>query len=208
MSTKKLKFPGQAARAFAVVMTCFVWPVATAAHPIEFHMQPLDAGTVERVIDSLERVASELQAAGASGRVSMPQDAMGVTAVLWALQDALMEADEVTTTDSPSLKRALLSAGYADSYYVVEEWQGEAERVVETWEVLKRGLKIVQVYAGYSRLEEDRAGLSEEQAIERESTLVRDYELLRTTAKDLELISAYIPRLDAVLVRLGFEVRP
>ena len=79
--------------------------------------------------------------------------------------------------------------------------------MIETWEVLKRGLDMDQVHAGYTALEQDRGRISEDEAIERESVLVRNHELVRTTAKDLELVSEYLPQLDAVAKRLGLEAR-
>jgi hypothetical protein len=179
--------------------------VAVHAHPIEYHMQPLDAGTIERVIKSLDQMIIELRRADSLDSVQVPDDAMGITVLLWSVQDALMEVDETTTTDSPTLKRALSSAGYKDSPYAVDEWQAEAEQVLETYEVLKKGLNLEQVYAGYAALEEDRPGLSEELAIERESALVRDHQLVRTTGKDVELVRQYLPQLNSLTLQLGLN---
>jgi len=168
-------------------------------------MQPLDAKTVERVIQSLDQMVDDLKRSGTLDTVRLPDGAMGISVMLWSVQDALMKLDETTTIDSPTLKQALFSAGYPDSLYVVEEWQIEAEQVLETYEVLNKGLNLDQVYAGYAALERDRPELSEEKVIERESTLIRNHELVRTTAMDLELITHYLPRLDALTERLGID---
>jgi hypothetical protein len=183
-----------------------VFSIATVqAHPIEYHMQPLDDATIERVIQSLEQMIGELEKTGSLDKVRLPEDAMGIPVLLWSVQDALMEADEVTTIDSPTLKRALLSAGYSDSPYVVEEWQAETEQVLETYEVLKKSLNLEQVYAGYAALEQDRPGLTVDQAVEREIGLLRNHELVRTTGKDIELVKQYLPQLDSLSLRLGIS---
>jgi hypothetical protein len=190
-----------------LITACLVLSISTAqAHPIEFHMQPMEAADVERVITSLERIADELNAAGKQNTLRMPENSLGISAMPGVLQGALMEADEVTTVDSPSLLRAITAAGYADSYYVVEQWEGEAERVVETYEVLKRGLSMDRIYKGYADLEAQRTNFSEEVAAQSERILVREHEMVRTTAKDLDLVSVYLPRLDVLVARLGIEV--
>lgn len=190
---------------FLLCLLCVLSMASVYSHPIEYHMQPLDAETVERVIQSLDQMVADLKRSGTLGTVRLPDSAMGISVMLWSVQDALMKLDETTTIDSPTLKRALFAVGYQDSLYVVEEWQIEAEQVLETYEVLNKGLNLDQVYAGYAALEKDRPALSEVQANSRESTLVRKHELVRTTAKDLELVERYLPQLDSIAARLGIK---
>jgi hypothetical protein len=192
----------------ALILACVCAVLASPAahaHPIEYHMQPLEDADVERVLSSLELITDELEAAGALSGLRVPDDALGITAILWALLDAVLETDQVSRVDSPTLMRSLAGAGYPQSYYVVEQWQGEAERVIETYEVLKRGLDMKAIYRGYAELEARRGELSAKEADRREGRLVRDHQMVRTTYKDLSLISAYLPRLDALAARLGLE---
>jgi hypothetical protein len=175
------------------------------AHPLEYHMQPLDADTMERVIHSFDQMAVELRKAGYLHAVRLTDEAVGISALFWSIQDAMAAADETAIADSPTLNRALLSAGYQDSPYLVEEWQTEAQQVLETYEVLKRGLSLRQVYEGYAAFESERAALTNEQALERESALVNDHQLVRTTTKDRHLVEQYLPRLDVMIGQFGIS---
>lgn len=198
-------------RAWQLYLTCgaliLCWAFLSTriafAHPIEYHMQPLEAAAVERVLISLEQMVTAVEASDMAGSLRLPDDAMGISVLLWTLQDALMNADEVTTLDSPTLHLALQSAGYPISDFIVETWQIEAERVIGTYEVLSRNLDLSQVQVRYAALDDDRAALSPERAMEFEAALLRDHELVKTTGKDLDLIEHYRPRLDALFERMG-----
>ena len=176
------------------------------AHPMHYHMQPLDEATVERVVNSLNQMIGDIRRNGSLDSAGLPNDAMGITVLLWSVQDAMMAMDDSGTLDSPGMRRALISAGYKDSRYVVEEWQADAEQVLETYEVVGRGLSMEGIQARYTAFLADRPQLDEEQAIELESALVRDRQLLRTTAEDVALIRQFKPQLDAIASQLGIPV--
>ncbi len=177
-----------------------VFPVATAhAHPIEYHRKPLNAEGVQRVLASFDLLMGELRNADTLNAARIPANAMGVTLMLWSVQDAIADADETAPSDSPSLKRSLNAAGYKDSPYMVDEWQIEAERVLETYEVLQKGLTQASVIADYAAFKKEASGLSEEQAVNRQRILVRNSQLVRTTSKDLALVSEYRKQLDALV---------
>ena len=176
------------------------------AHSIEYHMRPLDAATVEQVVQSLQAMIGEIQRQGVQDSLRLPTDEMAATTLLWSIQQAMIEIDESGTLDNPRLKRALLSAGYADSPYVVEEWQADAEQVLETYEVVRRGLDRAEIQARYARFHKELPQLEEEEAVRMESALIRDQQLLRTTAADLELIRQFSPQLDALAAQLGMPV--
>jgi hypothetical protein len=175
------------------------------AHPMEYHLRPLDAASVERVLDSLDRMVTQLRENDSLASASLPDDAMGISAIVWSMQDAVLSIDDSTPADSETLNSTLAASGYTDPEIQVYEWQLEAERVLETYEVLVSGIDMTTVNAGFTELERDRASLPEDEAREREAALYRNEEMLRTTAKDLELISHYRPRLDALVGRLGSE---
>ena len=186
-----------------LVMVWLKSPNPALAHPIEFHMRPLDTQTVERVIVSLNRMLDTVEAAGDRRAISWPEKPMGIADLVPSLQDALMDVDEVTTLESPSLRQALRDAGYPDAPFIVEEWELDARQLLETYEVLSRGLDFQQVQAGYAAFDKARPLLTDDQTLDRESHLMRDHELVRTTGKDLELVSRYVPRLKALLQRAG-----
>ena len=173
---------------------------------MHYHMQPLDEATVERVVNSLNQMIGDIRRNGSLDSAGLPNDAMGITVLLWSVQDAMMAMDDSGTLDSPGMRRALISAGYKDSRYVVEEWQADAEQVLETYEVVGRGLSMEGIQARYTAFLADRPQLDEEQAIELESALVRDRQLLRTTAEDVALIRQFKPQLDAIASQLGIPV--
>ena len=176
------------------------------AHPMHYHMQPLDKATVARVVKSLSRMIDDIRRNGSLDAVRIPGDAMGITVLLWSIQDAMMAIDDAGTVDSPGMKRALISAGYEDSRYVVEEWQADAEQVLETYEVVGRGLSIEGIRARHTAFLADQSQLDEEQVIEVEGALIRDRQLLRTTVEDVALIRQFKPQLDAVASQLGIPV--
>ena len=180
---------------------------AARAHPIEYHMQPLDAQTVEQVVQSLELMVGELRNNSSLNAARLPDGPMDVSLLLWSIQGAIMDIDDSGTLDGPVLKRTLLSAGYKDSPYVAEEWQAEAEQVLETYEVLARDLSRATIQARYAAFNKERPELGEDQALTMESALIRDQQLLRTTADDLEIVRQFRPRLDALTAQLGKSVR-
>lgn len=176
------------------------------AHPMHYHMQPLDKVTVQRVVKSLNRMIDDIARDGSLESVRIAGDGMGITVLLWSIQDAMMAIDGAGTLDSPGMKRALISAGYKDSRYVVEEWQADAEQVLETYEVLDRDLSMDGMRARYVAFLADQPRLDEEQVVEVESALIRDRELLRTTTEDVALIRQFKPELDALAAQLGNPV--
>lgn len=178
-------------------------PSAVQAHPIEFHSQPLDAETIERVIKSLDGLVSEVEANGSVDSIDLPSGYLSVTAMMWSLQRAVMAIDESDNIDSPILRQAALSAGYEASPYAVEEWQAEAQQVLETYQVIHQGLDNTKLQARYATFNQEFPSLDPERAIEIESALIRDAELLRTTAKDRPLVKQYQSQLQALVVRMG-----
>ena len=173
---------------------------------MHYHLQPLDKVTVQRVVKSLNRMIDDIARDGSLKSVRIPGDGMGITVLLWSIQDAMMAIDGAGTLDSPGIKRALISAGYKDSRYVVEEWQADAEQVLETYEVLDRDLSMDGMRARYVAFLADQPRLDEEQVVEVESALIRDRELLRTTTEDVALIRQFKPELDALAAQLGNPV--
>jgi len=176
------------------------------AHPMEYHFRPLDAATVERVLDSFDRLVIQLQNNGSLAAARLPDDAMGITAVAWSLQDAVLAIDDSTPADSEILDEALAASGYGDPEIRGYEWALEAERVLETYETLVNNIDIASLNAGFAELEANRDSLSEEEESEREAVLFRNEQLLRNTWQDFELVSQYRQRLDFLVRRLGAEV--
>jgi len=124
---------------FLLVGACSIPSVQ--AHPIQYHMQPLDAETVERVIASLDRLISELERAGAMDSLRGYQDEEGPIP-FWMIQGALADSESSSLVESPGIKRALMLSGYADSPFLVEEWQLEVDRVLDVYASLKSGRPI------------------------------------------------------------------
>ncbi|MGA9574939.1 MAG: hypothetical protein WBS20_13445 [Lysobacterales bacterium] len=185
-----------------VVVVAQLSPVVARAHPLEYHLEPLDAETIERVLTSFELLTQELQAAGLLASAKLPKDAMGVTALLWSLEDAVAAMDESPAVESPSLLNALTAAGYESSPYVVAEWKMEAERVLESYEVLSGNIQSESIFRQLTELEETRGELTEEEIEQRESTLTRQMSMLQTTAADVAQVAPYRQRLDMLTGRL------
>jgi hypothetical protein len=163
---------------------------------MEFHMAPLDAATVERVLASLDSLASELLEAGLVDGARLPDDALGITALLWSIEAAVVTMDNAWPTESPALLGALAAAGYEDSPYMVAEWKVEAERVLEAYEVLRANLTGEGLATEWAELERNRGQMSEAALHEQESALIRKASMLRTTARDIEQVAPYRQRLD------------
>ena len=102
-----------------------------------------------------------------------------------------------------TLNDLLADSGYADPMIGVIEWQLEAERVLETYEVLVRGLDVESLNAAFARYDEASARLSDEQALDQEIALFRDVQLLNTAGADVGAIEPYRARLDKLVQRLG-----
>jgi len=197
-------------------LVCLLRPVALLAlllgfqqlmaHPMEYHYRPLNAATVERVLDSFDRMVIQLQKNGSLASARLPDDSMGITAVVWSLQDAVLAIDDSTPANSKILDEALAVSGYADPEIRGYEWQLEAERVLETYEALVSNIDIASVNSGFDELEQDRDSLTEDEVQVREAVLYRNEQLLRTTWRDLELLRHYRQRLDFLVQRLGAEV--
>jgi hypothetical protein len=108
------------------------------ANPLEYHIGPLQAETVERVIVSLDALINELERTGAID--SLRQDPNPDRRIpLWRIQAVIAEPTGGSLVDSPVIRRAALQAGYADGPFVVEEWQLDADRVLDVYEAGKRG---------------------------------------------------------------------
>ncbi|MGK2926302.1 MAG: hypothetical protein ACSLE2_11845 [Lysobacterales bacterium] len=159
-------------------------------------MAPLDAATVERVLTSFDSLASELRGAGSMEAAKLPDDALGITALLWTIEAAVATMDNAWPTESPALLSALTAAGYEDSPYMVAEWKIEAERVLEAYEVLSSNITAKGLATEWAELERNRGQMSEAALHEREKVLIRKTSMLRTTARDIEQVAPYRQRLD------------
>ncbi len=178
--------------AFATVLPCAI----AHAHPLEYHMEPLDANAVERVVTSLELLLGELKRAGEQDTANLPEGALGITAILWSVEIAVAAMDETWPTKSPALLRSLQSAGYEDSPYVVAEWKIKAERVLEAYEVLNGNFQWEDIQAGLAELDKDANQLTDEERLNRERLLIRKASMLRTTAGDISQVAPFKQRLD------------
>jgi hypothetical protein len=123
-------------RSSAAILLVVSSPVA--AHPIEYHMQPLQAETVERMIVSLDELISELDRLGAVGTIRDAQ-APDRRIPIWRIQAAVAAPTGGSIAESPAIRRAAVKAGYEDGPFVVEEWQLDANRVLDVYEALKNG---------------------------------------------------------------------
>jgi hypothetical protein len=200
----RLFFPrGMTVPACLLAIAVLLAPVGAAAHPLEYHLEPLDARTVERVLTSFELLTADLEAADRLASARLPDDAMGVTALLWSLEDAVAAMDETSPIDSPALLAALTAAGYENSPYIVAEWKMEAERVLESYEVLSGNLQFESIYRNLSELENSRDDLTDDEAEQKEAGLIRQMSMLRTTAGDIAQVAPYRDRLDALTGKLN-----
>jgi len=186
-----------------LAISLFLAPVSAPAHPLEYHLDPLDSTMVERVLTSFELLMADLQAAGLLASARLPDNAMGVTALLWSLEGAVAAMDKAPAVESSALLAALAAAGYESSPYIVAEWKMEAERVLESYEVLSGGLEFESIYRNLSELEDSRDRLSDEEAEEKEAQLIRQMSMLRTTAGDIAQVAPYRERLDALTGKLN-----
>lgn len=159
-------------------------------------MAPLDAATVERVLASFDSLASELRGAGSLDAAKLPDDALGITALLWSLEAAVATMDGAWPTESPALLQALAAAGYEDSPYMVAEWKIEAERVLEAYEILSANITVEGLATELAELERNRGQATEAALHEQESALIRKASMLQTTARDVEQVAPYRQRLD------------
>jgi len=180
------------------------FPFATAlAHPLEFHLEPLDTGAVERVLTSLELLMGELKSADKQDAANLPDGALGITAILWSIESAVAAMDETWATKSPALLRSLRAAGYEDSPYVVAVWKIETERVLEAYEVLSGNFQEDDIRAGLAELEKDASRFTEEERVNRERVLIRKASMLQTTAGDISQVAPFRQRLDRLTAQLG-----
>ena len=194
---------GKVTVACVLVISALLSTGNASAHPLQYHLEPLDARTVERVLSSFELLTAELEGASRLASARLPDNAMGVTALLWSLRGAVADLDQAPPIDSPALQQALEAAGYERSPYMVAEWQMEAERVLESYEVLRRDLRLETVYAALSELDESAGQLDAEQAELREFELLRQLSMLQTTARDVAQVAPYRDRLDALAGKLN-----
>ena len=180
-----------------------VIPLPTAhAHPVEFHMGPLDASAVERVLVSLNLLLDELKSGNSLDTANLPDGALGITAILWSIEGAVAAMDKSWSTKSPSMLRALQSAGYEDSPYIVAEWKIEAERVLEAYEALSENYQEDDIFAELAELEKEANNLTDEERVRRESTLIRKASMLQTTARDISQIAPFKQRFDQLTKQL------
>jgi hypothetical protein len=189
--------------AASAMIVLSLFPAIAQAHPIEFHSKPLDSVTIERVIKSIDGLILEVETNGSVVSIDLPEGDVSVAAMMWSLQSAVLAVDESDTIDSPVLRQALFSAGYQESSYTVEEWQAEAQQVLETYEVIRRGLNNAKLQARFETFNKELPTLEPQRAIEIERSLILDAELLRTTAKDRPLVKKYEKQLQAMVARLG-----
>jgi len=193
----------QFAGAAVLSISIFLAPVSALAHPLEYHLDPLDATMVERVLTSFELLTADLEAADLLASARLPDEAMGVTGLLWSLEGAIAAMDETPAVDSPALLNALAASGYTPSPYIVAEWKMEAERVLESYEVLSGGLQYEAVYRSLSELENSRDQADSDEAEQKEAELIRQMSMLRTTAGDIAQVAPYRNRLDALTGKLN-----
>ena len=112
-----------------VLAACLMAGLSTIAfaHPQDGHLPPLTASEVERSVRALEILVPKW-----SGQ-AMPDNAETLGALAGVLEDALSASDGITSSQSPTLLRALRQAGYPDSPYIVDQWKLDTERVLETY---------------------------------------------------------------------------
>ncbi len=174
-----------------------------AAHPIEYHLQPLQPAEFERAVATLEQAAAHLQTAVPHTQIHFSDDAMGITVALWSIEDAL-RADK---NNPDALTKLLHKSGYTDPPTAVLEWELETQRVLEAYETRNRNLTLPVLQDRIAELEEKRAVLPQQQQLQLEQAIVRDHQLLSTTGADIESVAPYAARLDKLFEQLGLQVR-
>jgi hypothetical protein len=88
----------------ASILFTYLSSSSTLANPIEYHMRPLDAATLERVVQSLQAMIGEIQRQGVQG--SLPDDEMAAINLLRSIQQAMIEADRSGALDNPNALHA------------------------------------------------------------------------------------------------------
>lgn len=174
-----------------------------SAHPIEYHYGPLEAATVERVLDCLDRMVVELERNGALSSARLPEGALGIAALGPTVEDAILVLNETGDGAAATLNELLAACGYRDSLAAMSLWQAEAERVLETYEVLVRNLDWRTVNEAFRRYDSERARLTEAQTLDREMRLFRDEQLLKTAGADTLVLEPFRQRVDLLTRRLG-----
>jgi hypothetical protein len=174
-----------------------------AAHPIEYHLQPLQPAEIERVVATLEQAAAHLKTTASPSQIDLPDDAMGITVALWSIEDAL-RADK---NNPDALAKLLQESGYTDPRTAVLEWELETQRVLEAYETRHRNLTLPLLQNRIAALEEKRAALSPQQQLQLEQAIMRDHQLLSSTGADIESVGPYAARLDKLFKQLGLQVR-
>lgn len=114
---------------------------SVVAHPIEYHMEPLSAETVERVVKSLDMLLADLERTGAIAALRADPDPERRIPI-WRMQAVIAAATGGSTVGSPAIRDAVLQAGYQDGPFVVEEWQLDADRVLDVYDALKNGTSV------------------------------------------------------------------
>jgi hypothetical protein len=186
-----------------IVANALMFVSTAQAHPLEYHLEPLDSAAVERVVSSLELLTAELDTTALLDSARLPGDALGVTALLWSLEEAVTAMDTSSPPQTPTLLRSLAEAGYISSPYVVAEWEFEAERVLEAYEVLSGNFSLEVVSEAMARLEENPDQLTETQVADAEMALIRQASMLQTTAADIAQVAPFRQRLDSLTSRLS-----
>jgi len=186
-----------------IVLTQVFQASTLMAHPLEYHLDPLDEQSIERVLTSFDLLAAELEAAGLQDSAQLSGNALGITAIVWSTENAIADMDDQRPVDSPALLNALTSAGYEDSPYMVAEWQMEAERIWEAYEVLTANFQVETIGREMKVLEQEADELTPRQRAEREAALIRKLSMLQTTAGDISQVAPYRQRLDELARRLG-----
>lgn len=194
--------PVKAFSSLLVTFALFIVAPQISAHPLEYHLEPLKAEDVERVLVSFELLTAKLETAGLLATARTGEEALGVTAVVWSVEDAIAAMDETRSVESPTLLQALGAAGYEDSPYVVAEWKVEAERVLEAFEVLQGDFQTQAIGREMAVLEENAAQLTGEEIAERQMVLIRQASMLKTTAGDISQVAPFRQRLEALTSQL------
>jgi hypothetical protein len=191
-------------RALAVLIV--LASTSLAAHPLQYHLKPLDAARVERVLTAFETLLSVVERGGAMEAARLPDGALGASALVWSVQGAVVAMDDSAGRGGDSLSAALLASGYEDSPFVVDEWRFEAERVLAAYEVLSGDLRRDEVYAAMAELETEAATTPADELEERTAALVRQAELIHDTQYDVPAVAPFRARIDAFVSSLARTV--